>query len=291
MNTAAAAIPVLSSVASLSEKYQAWLCDIWGVMHNGMHPFAAACDACARFREQGGVVVLLSNSPRPQGAVSHQLAQIGVPETSYDAIVTSGDVTQQILVDRSGQSFFHLGPGRDKAIFDGLGMQPVELDEADYVLCSGLYDDLSETPADYTDLLQDLRAREMPMLCANPDIQVERDDRLIYCAGALAAEYEKLGGEVLYTGKPHLPIYERALDRISDIKGACIPRSKILCIGDGLKTDIAGAVAAGMDSLFVASALHVQDAGEDGDLDPAVVAELFSAATVLPLAALKKLQW
>ena len=237
------------------------------------------------------MIILLSNSPRPQKAVSHQLAQIGVPETCYDAVVTSGDVTQQILVDRSDQTFFHLGPDRDKAIFDGLGLQPVELEKADFVLCSGLYDDLTETPADYADLLQDLHARDMPMLCANPDLQVERDDRLIYCAGALAAEYEKLGGEVLYTGKPHLPIYERALDRISEINGASIPRSKILCIGDGLKTDIAGAAVAGMDSVFVASALHVQGAGEDGDLDSAVVAELFSAATDLPVAALKKLQW
>lgn len=291
MNTASAAIPVLSSVASLPEKYQAWLCDIWGVMHNGMRPFAGACDACVRFREQGGVVVLLSNSPRPHGSVGRQLAQIGVPETSYDAIVTSGDVTQQILGVRRDRTFFHLGPDRDKEIFDGLDMEPVDLEMADYVLCSGLYDDLTQTPADYTDLLQDLRARDMPMVCANPDLQVERDDRLIYCAGALAAEYEKLGGEVLYTGKPHLPIYERALALISDLKGASVPRSKILCIGDGLKTDMAGAAAAGMDSLFVASALHVQGSSEDGDLDPAVVAELFSGTATLPVAALKKLQW
>ena len=276
---------------SLSEKYQAWLCDIWGVMHNGMRPFAGASDACTRFREQGGVVVLLSNSPRPYEAVTHQLAQIGVSETSFDAIVTSGDVTQQILVERADQSFFHLGPARDKAIFDGLGMKPVELDEADFVLCSGLYDDLSETPADYTDLFSDLRKHELPMLCANPDLKVERDDRLIYCAGALAAEYEKLGGEVIYTGKPYLPIYERALDRISTIKGGSISRSNILCIGDGLKTDMAGAAAAGMDSLFVASALHVEGSGDKCDLNPAIVSKLFSAAKDLPVAALKKLQW
>lgn len=291
MNTATAAIPILSSVAGLSEKYQAWLCDIWGVMHNGMRPFASACDACIRFREQGGVIVLLSNSPRPQKAVSDQLAQIGVPETSYDCVVTSGDVTQQILRERSSQSFFHLGPDRDQAIFDGLNIQPVKLDDADYVLCSGLYDDLSETPADYAEILQDLRSREMPMLCANPDIQVERDDRLIYCAGSIAAEYEKLGGDVLYTGKPHLPIYKRALDRISELKSRTVPKSEILCIGDGLKTDIAGAVAAGMDSVFVASALHIQDSGEDAELDPVEIAELFGAATVLPIAAQNKLKW
>ena len=291
MNTASAAIPVLSSVASLSEKYQAWLCDIWGVMHNGMRPYADASDACARFREKGGVVVLISNSPRPRGAVARQLARIGVPETSYDTIVTSGDVTQRVLMDRRDQPFFHLGPDRDKEIFDGLDMGPVELEEAEYVLCSGLYDDLTQTPADYTDLLLGLRARDMLMVCANPDLQVERDNRLIYCAGALAAEYEKLGGEVVYTGKPHQPIYERALARISDLKGASVPRSRILCIGDGLKTDMAGAAAAGMDSLFVASALHVQGSSGDGDLDPAVVAKLFCGTTTLPVAALKKLQW
>lgn len=291
MNKAAPAIPILTSVASLSDKYQAWLCDIWGVMHNGMRPFASASDACTRYKEQGGVVVLLSNSPRPHAAVTHQLAEIGVPETSFDAVVTSGDVTQQILTERGDQVFFHLGPERDKAIFDGLGMKPVELKEADFVLCSGLYDDLTETPADYTSLFSDLRERDLPMLCANPDLQVERDDRLIYCAGALAAEYEKLGGEVLYTGKPYLPIYERALDRISKIKGATVPREQILCIGDGLKTDMAGAAAAGMDSLFVASALHVEGSGDECDLNPATVSKLFSAATELPVAALKKLQW
>ncbi len=291
MNTPAAAIPILSSVASLSENYQLWLCDIWGVMHNGMRPFADASDACARFRGQGGFVVLLSNSPRPHKAVTDQLAQIGVPDTAYVCVVTSGDVTQQILLQRSAQSFFHLGPERDRAIYDGLNMQPVKLDDADFVLCSGLYDDLSETPADYAEILQDLRSREMPMLCANPDIQVERDDRLIYCAGAIAAEYETLGGDVLYTGKPHLPIYERALEQVARIKGATVPRANTLCIGDGLKTDIAGAVAAGMDALFVASALHVQGSGEDNALDPAVIAELFSAAAVHPIAALNKLKW
>lgn len=291
MNTASAAIPVLSSVASLAEKYQAWLCDIWGVMHNGVRPFASACDACARFREQGGVVVLISNSPRPRGSVARQLAMIGVPENSYDAVVTSGDVTQQVLMERRDQAFFHLGPDRDKEIFNELEIEPVELEEAQYVLCSGLYDDQTQTPADYTDLLLDLRARGMAMVCANPDLQVERDDRLIYCAGALAAEYEKLGGEVVYTGKPYQPIYERTLARISELKNVSVSRSKILCIGDGLKTDMAGAAAAGMDSLFVASALHVQGSSEDGDLDPAVVAQLFRGITPLPVAALKNLRW
>jgi len=233
-------------------------------MHNGMRPFGSASDACARFREQGGVVVLLSNSPRPHAAVTHQLAQIGVPETSFDAVVTSGDVTQQILVERSDQSFFHLGPERDKAIFDGLGMKPVELEEADFVLCSGLYDDLTETPADYSGLFSDLRQRDLPMLCANPDLKVERDNRLIYCAGALAQNYADLGQKVIYTGKPNPPIYQLSYERLSVLLKKPVDKSRILAIGDGLPTDILGAAREGLDCLFITGGIHDdQIAGDD----------------------------
>lgn len=283
------AIPILSSITELAGQYDAWLCDIWGVVHNGERAYADAVKACAGFRSAGGVVVLISNSPRPRAAVIRQLSAIGVDEDAYDAIVTSGDMTRQVLIERKGQPFFHLGPARDRSIFEGLEVLVAELDGSAFVLCSGLYDDLSETPDDYKDLLQKIRRQGLQMVCANPDLQVERGDRLIYCAGALAAEYERLGGEVLYTGKPHQPIYDMAVEQASAVNGVSTPRARILCIGDSIKTDMAGAAAAGMDALFVASALHIEGANDatpllSGDLEAA-----FSHSRFRPVAAQKNL--
>ena len=291
MTTAQPDIPVLSSIAGLAGRYDAWLCDIWGVLHNGESPFPGAVDACQRFREGGGIVVLISNSPRPRGSVACQLVQIGVPGDSYDAIVTSGDTTRDLVSERQGEPVFHLGPERDRPLFEGLNVELDDLERAEYVLCSGLYDDLTETPGDYAELLARIRSRDLLMLCANPDLQVERGNRLIYCAGALAVAYEKLGGEVIYTGKPYKPIYQLALARIAEVKGAEVGRAEILCIGDGAKTDMAGAAAAGMDALYVASALHIDGANGDAPLDPGTVSALFRESDIKPVAAQKSLIW
>jgi HAD superfamily hydrolase (TIGR01459 family) len=283
-------IPILSSITELAGDYDAWLCDIWGVVHNGEQPFTDAVEACSRFRASGGVVVLISNSPRPCWAVESQLEEIGVQDNVFDAIVTSGDMTRQILIARTGHPFFHLGPERDKPIFEGLDVQIVDQEQAQFVLCSGLYDDLSETPDDYRDLLEHFIKRNLPMVCANPDLQVERGDKLIYCAGSLAAEYEKLGGEVLYTGKPHGTIYDLAVEQVGEAKVSDVPRSRILCIGDSIRTDIVGADSAGMDALFVASALHIDGANDDSPLSKEVLAELFSKSPVRPVGAQKSLK-
>ncbi len=284
-------IPVLSSIQRLAGGYDAMLCDIWGVIHNGERPFEDAVLACQSFRKQGGTVVLISNSPRPGNAVALQLSQIGVPEDIYDGIVTSGDTTRHVLVERRGLPVFHLGPERDKPLLDGLELELVGLEEAAYVLCSGLYDDLTESPEDYTDMFSRMRARNLAMVCANPDIQVERGDRLIYCAGALAEAFEKRGGEVVYTGKPHRPIYEMAIARIEEARGEGVPADRILCIGDSLKTDITGAVIAGLDVVFVASALHIDGSNEEEPLSERVVNEVFSGVEHKPIAAQKTLKW
>lgn len=292
MDNTLTAIPVIPSVEPLIEKYDVWLCDIWGVMHNGLNPFQNAGDACIRFREQGGTVILVSNSPRPGHAVARQMTEIGVPDGTYDAIVTSGDTTRQVIEDRKETPVFHLGPERDKPLLDGLDIQKVtSLEAAGYVLCSGLYDDLSETPEDYSELLGEMRSRSLPMLCANPDIQVEKGDRLVYCAGALAVAYAEIGGEVIYTGKPHIPIYRRACDLARAARDSDVASQRILCIGDGIKTDMAGAAASGMDALFIASGLHIAGVSGEKPLRPEMLQEAFAGVDMRPVAAQTGLKW
>jgi HAD superfamily hydrolase (TIGR01459 family) len=286
----AAAIPILSSIGGLASGSDAWIVDIWGVMHNGIQAHAAACDACRGFRAQGGTVVLLSNAPRPFTAVMHHLDGLGVPREAYDLGVTSGDVTRSMIEDmaRSGQakSLLHIGPERDKGLFAGLDVAFASAEAAEVAVCSGLFDDTKETPADYTQLFITLLARGVPMICANPDRVVERGEKLVYCAGALAAEYETMGGKATYAGKPFLPVYERTLADLARFRGRPIARERILAIGDGIETDLKGAHAAGLRSVFISSAVHVP-----GGLNASVLDQLFGPRDFAPVAALPALAW
>ncbi len=281
-----AAIPILPSIADLARGSDAWIVDIWGVMHNGARAFAAAGEACRRFRAAGGIVMLLSNAPRPFSAVVGHMTSLGVDPAAYDGGVTSGDATRAMIEARAGSRLLHIGPERDKGLFEGIDVEFASAATADAIVCSGLWDDTKETPDDYAELFASLVARGLPMVCANPDLVVERGDRLVYCAGALAAAYAKLGGEVIYTGKPHLPIYRRTLAAIDAIKGAPVPRERILAIGDGVDTDLAGAHAAGLRAVFVASGVHLP-----GGLDDRALAELFATRPFRPVAALPALAW
>ncbi len=240
-------VPVVSSIAALTQGREAWLADVWGVIHNGVEPFAAACDACARFRLSGGLVVLLSNAPRPAASVAAQLDRIGVPRFAWDAIVSSGDAARTLVSAYGGRPVFHLGPERDLPIYDGIEVTLAPAKEAAAVICTGLFDDEIETPDDYAEMLADFVSRSLPMVCANPDLVVERGSKLVYCAGALAQAYERAGGAVTYAGKPYLPIYEMTFATIARLKGRDVEKSKMLAIGDGLETDIAGAAAAGVE--------------------------------------------
>lgn len=284
------AIPVVDSLKEIGSRYRAWLVDIWGVMHNGHSAFPLAASATAAFRESGGIVVLLSNSPRPSPDVQAQLRQIGVPDKAYDATVTSGDLTRYELGKYQGARVFHLGPERDLPIFAGLDVTLSDWQEADLVVCSGPFDDETETPDDYADLFRDMAARKLPMICANPDQLVERGQRLIYCAGALASAYEKAGGVVIYAGKPHLPVYDLALETITRLAGCDIGKDALLAIGDGINTDIAGAANFGIDAVFVASALHAPGKGGEA-LDARHIAELFAQTSRPPIAATLALDW
>jgi HAD superfamily hydrolase (TIGR01459 family) len=280
-------IPVITSIAELSAKREAWLTDIWGVMHNGVEPFASACDACARFRLEGGIVLLLSNAPRPAASVVAQLDRIGVPRFAYDTVLTSGDAARALVGAYKHRPVFPLGPERDLTLYEGLDVVLSDAASAEAISCTGLFDDEIETPADYLDMLQEFASRKLPMVCANPDLTVERGDKIVYCAGALAVEYEKLGGSVSYAGKPFLPVYDLALERLAAIKGRAIDKAQILAIGDGIRTDIKGAAAAGIDSVFVASGIHLSGS----DVSSETLAPLFSDPAVRPIAAMPTLAW
>jgi HAD superfamily hydrolase (TIGR01459 family) len=279
-----AAIPILSSITELPSTCEAWIVDVWGVMHNGARAYAAASEACRRFRRGGGIVVLLSNAPRPFRAVEHQLAALGVDPQSYDGGLTSGDVTRGLLEAWSDRSLLHIGPERDKGLFEGLTARLSTPDAAEAIVCSGLWDDSRETPANYEALFEALAARRLPMLCANPDLVVERGDKLVYCAGALAALYAQKGAEVLFAGKPHLPIYEHTFAALDRLAGRALARERILAIGDGIDTDLLGAHRAGLRSVFIASAVHLP-----GGLSARTLDELFASRPFRPIAALPAL--
>ena len=286
-------IPVIDSIREIGGSRRAWFVDIWGVMHNGRDAFPDASVATRAFRDTGGVVVLLSNSPRPSPALQEQLRLIGVPDEAYDATVSSGDLTRHELSKHKNARVFHLGPARDLPIFDQAAVSLASPEEAELIVCSGLFDDEVETPEDYVDLLTNLAARNLPMICANPDQKVESGHRLIYCAGALAAAYESLGGDVVYAGKPHLPVYELAFEtasRIAAARGETITKSDVLAIGDGAKTDIIGAGVFGVPSVFVASKLHAPDESV-GFLDSEHLAALFAEEPSPPIAATHSLRW
>lgn len=250
----------LNGLDDIAADYDAIFCDVWGVIHNGREIYEDAARALLSFREQGGRVVLITNSPRPYAGVELQLVQLGLPDGVYDAIATSGDVTRT-LIARAEPPVFRLGPDRDMPLFDGLDVTFAPLEGAKSIVCTGLFDDEQEEPEDYRELLIVAAQRDLSFVCANPDIVVERGDRLIWCAGALAKLYQELGGKTLLAGKPHAPIYELAQEKLQTITGKHTPKARILAIGDGMPTDVAGARDNGLDLLFIAAGIHGADYG------------------------------
>ena len=225
--------PFTSHFATLSPHYDVVFSDVWGVVHNGVLASPEACEALANFRRQGGTVILITNAPRPGEVVVHtMLDRLQVPHAAYDGIISSGDVTRALIAARGDQRVLHIGPARDLPIFEGLAARVSPIESADYAVCSGLTDDTVETPDDYRDLIAQMRARSLPMICANPDIVVERGDALVYCAGAIADRYADAGGDVTYAGKPYRPIYEQALAIAQSARGAPTDPKRVLAIGE-----------------------------------------------------------
>ena len=264
------------------------LSDIWGVVHNGLVAFPEACEALHSFREQDGTVILITNAPRPADSVQRQLRKLGVADDIYDAIVSSGDLTRHFVADHPGQKMFWLGPERDNSIYRGLDPVLAPLEQADYIVCTGLFDDETESAETYCAMMLQARERKLTLVCANPDIVVERGDRLIYCAGAIAELYLELGGEVIFYGKPHRPIYQRAIALATERRGRAVQLGRVLAIGDSVRTDLAGAHGFGIDCLFVTRGIHAEEFEGIDQLDPASVKELFGHP---PRALMRELRW
>jgi HAD superfamily hydrolase (TIGR01459 family) len=286
---------LIDGFSAIADRYDAVLCDVWGVVHNGREAFPPASEALAAFRRRGGAVVLISNAPRPNAWIRSQVLRLGVSPDAFDAIVTSGDVAIGLIAERGAAPVHHIGPQRDLALLEAAaeaGARPVlvGVEEASYVLCTGLFDDRTETPDDYAERLSAMAARGLTLICANPDLVVHRGADLIYCAGALAQAYEALGGEAIYAGKPHAPIYHAALAAAGAALNAPLKRARVLAIGDAMRTDIAGAVAQGLDALFVAAGIH-RDAlsGSGAAATNDELQSLFRREGLRPVAAIREL--
>lgn len=285
--------PIVPSFAALAPRYDLVLCDVWGVLHNGVLGSQAAAQALMRARETGATVILVSNAPREPEGVARILDGLGIPRSAYDAIVTSGMVTSALLAGRPGVKMWHLGPQRDLGIYKGLDLTLASFEEAELIVCTGLFDDTVETPDDYAETLAAARARALPFICANPDIVVERGGDLIWCAGAIAEAYAELGGEVVFCGKPHRPIYETAFATAEKLRGAPVEKARTIAIGDALRTDLAGALGHGIDCLFVAAGIHAGELGlEHGaEVDPRALARLLADGPGRPAAVTTRLAW
>ncbi|MDB5568497.1 MAG: HAD-superfamily hydrolase, subfamily [Tardiphaga sp.] len=264
------------------------LSDIWGVVHNGLASFPEACEALHTFRARGGAVILITNAPRPADSVQRQLRKLGVADDIYDSIVSSGDLTRNFVTSRLGQSMYWIGPERDNSIYRGLDAKFAPLEQADYIVCTGPFDDETESAEDYREMMMQALSRKLTLVCANPDIVVERGDRLIYCAGAIAELYRELGGDVVFYGKPHRPIYDQAIALAEAKRGTETPLSRVLAIGDSVRTDLAGAHAYGIDCLFVTRGIHAGEFEGIERMDSVAVKELFGHP---PLALTRELRW
>lgn len=292
---------LIAGLAEVADRYDVVLSDVWGVVHNGASAFAGASDALRRFRAKGGAVVLITNAPAPSRIVRAQLNSLGAPRDAYDGIISSGDVTISLLMERPGQSLFHIGAAQETGLFDevaalrGEAPRQAPIESADFVLCTGFIDFWRETPRDYDTRLKRMYDRGLDFICANPDLVVEVDGVMSYCAGAIAERYSRLGGKVIQAGKPFAPIYELALAIANRARGTKSDRSRVLAIGDAMRTDIKGAADQGFDSILVTSGIHREELHssmqDDDSVDAAALRQFVDVAGLRPSAAIAKLVW
>lgn len=280
-------LSIISGIREVAQNYDAMLCDAWGVVHDGVNLFPGAADAMIEFRNTRGPLIILTNAPRPSSIIPGQLDRLGLPRAAYDGVVTSGDATRAEIEARLPAPAYRIGPEKDDPLFEDMAIDFVSMDKAGFVICTGLADDQNDAPEDYRAVLSEAAARNLTMVCANPDIVVNWGGRIIWCAGAVAQIYEQLGGEVVYGGKPHAPIYRIGLAAIENAQGSAIDMSRVLAVGDGLATDIEGANRHAIDALLVAGAGGIHN----GAADAASISARLDEANVHAIAAAESLTW
>ncbi len=291
-------VSILPGMKTLAERYDGFIVDLWGVIHDGEQLYPGVAETLKSFKEAGKPICLLSNAPRRKRALEEGLKAMGIDRSLYDHVMCSGEAVHTELLNRTdpwfaalGYRCYHLGPLRDENLFEGLNLQRVGMDDADFVLNTGLYE-FDDTPDTYMDVLEAANARGLPMLCANPDIVIVRHGQLICCAGAVAERYRAMGGEVVYRGKPDPAIYIPCLELLG-----INDRSRVAAIGDSFATDIAGAAAARIDSILVAGGIHAEELGlppENPDRllpDQALVMEACRKRALSPVAAIPAFVW
>lgn len=282
--------PHVAGLSKLTDRYDCILCDVWGVLHNGKAIWMDTANALVKAREAGQTVVMITNAPRPQGPVLKQLANMNCPDGVFDDLVTSGDVTRALITQIDG-AVYHIGPERDYAIYEGLDVSFAEPDEAKGIVCTGLFDDYNEHPEEYIERFKEYISNDLPFICANPDIIVEVVDKMLWCAGALAREYDKLGGETKIVGKPYGPIYTEAIARAEKLSGKKFDKSRILAVGDGLPTDIKGGANNDIDTLFITNGIHAADYTQNGTVDDEKLQAFLKDNNAQPAHWIKELVW
>ncbi|SNY92465.1 HAD-superfamily class IIA hydrolase, TIGR01459 [Cohaesibacter sp. ES.047] len=281
----------ISGLSVIAPNYKGVLCDVWGVLHNGVGYFESAAEALRAFRKESGPVILVTNAPRPNAPIKTQLERLGIPADSYDDVVTSGDVTRTAILETGKTKLLHLGPERDLPLFDGLDVTLVGEEEAEIVCCTGLLNETRETPDDYDDMLQSFARRNLPFICANPDRIVQKGAQIFYCAGALADRFEAYGGETTFVGKPEAPIYAASMAALEKASGQPVDRSDVLIIGDSLPTDMRGGHYQKIDALFISSGIHAADFGPSDAPDDAKVNLRLTHEDVETVAWMPRLCW
>ena len=268
--------PIIENAQALLSRYDVIFCDVWGVLHNGRTAYTEGCTALRQFRDRGGTVILVSNAPRTPNVVAKVLDEKQVPTNCWDAIVSSGGIARSHAAKRGFTRIYHIGPDRDLDVFEGADLTRVALDQAEAIFCTGLFQDRHETGEDYREILAAPAARQLPLICANPDLVVDVGNLRLPCAGAIAAVYETMDGPVYWAGKPHATAYQTALDLADDLRGEAVDKDQVLAIGDSVRTDIAGAHAFGIASLFIGQGIHCDQVAPTGVLDPAALEALFA---------------
>ncbi len=283
---------IIERAGELFSHYDVLLADVWGVVHDGRSAYAGAGDAFARFRAQGGTVLLLSNAPMPSDWVAGVLDEKCVRRDSWDAIVSSGDIALSHVAERGYSRVLHIGTERDLPLMEAMSARSTRFEDAQAIVVTGLEDDRNETAETYRPLLERALSRNMPLVCANPDLVVDVAGEMLPCAGVVAELYERLGGAVYWAGKPHPPAYARALQTVARLRGApTIPLDRVLAIGDAVRTDIAGAAAAGIASLFICQGIHRHEALRDGRIGKTALDQLLNEVNSKPVAAMIGVAW